>query len=116
MPAEAKANEKPSPAPVRELTSKRDEKPIPAAQDLTGKWNVVNTVNTTSLQSFQNLQIGFAVSINQTGKTFTAKGQKVSENGRSLPAGSRTPIQLKGFIDGDRIEATFSEEGATRQS
>jgi hypothetical protein len=86
------------------------------APDLSGKWNVVNTVNTTAHRGFQNLQVGFAVSINQTGKTFTAKGQKVSENGRSLPASSRTPIQLKGFIDGDRVEATFSEQGTVRKT
>ena len=86
------------------------------APDLSGKWNVVNTVNTTAHRGFQNLQVGFALSINQTGKTFTAKGQKVSENGRSLPASSRTPIQLKGFIDGDRVEATFSEQGTVRRT
>jgi hypothetical protein len=86
------------------------------APDLSGKWNVVNTVNTTAHRGFQNLQVGFALSINQTGKTFTAKGQKVSENGRSLPASSRTPIQLKGFIDGDRVEATFSEQGTVRKT
>ena len=92
------------------------EKTTPTAQDLSGKWNVVNTVHTTAYKSFQNLQIGFAVSIHQTGRTFTAQGQKVSENGRSLPASSRTPIQLKGFVDGDKIEATFSEQGTVRKT
>ena len=86
------------------------------APDLTGDWTIVNTVNTTSHRSFQNLRIGFALSINQSGTTFTAKGQKVSENGRSLPASSRTPIELKGSIKGDRIEATFSERGALRKT
>ena len=86
------------------------------ARDLSGRWNVVNTVHTTTNRGFQNLQVGFALSISQTGRTFTANGQKVSENGRSLPAGSRTPIQLKGFIDGDRVEATFSEQGALRKT
>ena len=99
----------PAPTPVEEKTAA-------TAQDLSGKWNVVNTVHTTAYKSFQNLQIGFAVSIHQTGRTFTAQGHKVSENGRSLPASSRTPIQLKGFIDGDKIEATFSEQGAVRKS
>lgn len=86
------------------------------APDLTGNWRVVNTVSTTRYASFQNLQIGFAVSIDQQGTTFTAKGQKISENGRTLPANSRTPIELKGFIKGDRIEATFSEQGEARRS
>lgn len=84
--------------------------------NLTGEWNVVNTVNTTAYRSFKNLQIGFALSINQTGTTFTAKGRKVSENGRTLPARSRTPIELKGVINGDRVEATFYEEGTIRKT
>lgn len=113
-PAKAKVEEispapAPTPAPVAEKTA-------PAAQDLTGKWNLVNTVHTTAYKSFQKLQIGFAVSIHQTGRTFTAQGHKVSENGRRLPASSRTPIHLKGFIDGDKIEATFSEQGAARKT
>jgi len=86
------------------------------AQDLTGKWNVVNRIQKTSYRSFQNMNIGFELTINQSGKSFTGEGRKVSENGRSLPAGSRTPIEVKGSIDGDRVEATFFEAGALRKS
>jgi hypothetical protein len=98
-----------------------DDKPVATtekskAADLNGTWTVVNTVQATSYKSFQNLQIGFVVSISQNGTTFTATGRKVSENGRKLPAGSRTPIQLKGIINGDRVEATFSEDGITRRT
>src|SRR6185503_16389763 len=67
-------------------------------------------------RSFKNMKIGFALSINQPGTSFTGTGHKVSENGRSLPAGSRTPIQVQGSIEGDRIEATFFEDGTARKS
>ncbi len=103
-------------APRVNESARVSETPVAATPDLTGAWNVVNTVDTTAYRSFQNLRIGFALSINQTGTTFTAKGRKVSENGRSLPAASRTPIKLKGVINGDRIEATFSEQGSTRKT
>ena len=86
------------------------------AQDLSGRWNVVNTVESTSYQSFKNMKIGFALSIDQNGTQFTGKGQKVSENGVSLPPSSRTPIKVQGSINGDRVEATFFEEGAARKS
>ena len=95
------------PAPVQQ--------PEPA-RDLSGTWNVVNTIETTSYNTYKNMKIGFALSINQTGTTFTGNGKKVSENGRSLPAESRTPIQVKGSINGDRIEATFFEQGTARKS
>jgi hypothetical protein len=98
----------PSSAPVDDGAS--------AAQDLTGKWNVVNTIQKTSYGSYNNLQIGFNLSIEQSGKGFTGRGEKVSENGRSLPAGSRTPIQVKGSIIGDRVEATFYEQGSARKT
>jgi len=96
-------------------------RPAPAqqpemARDLSGKWNVVNTIDTTSYSNYKNMKIGFALSIDQTGSTFTGNGRKVSENGRILPVGSRTPIQVKGSINGDRIEATFFEEGTARKS
>jgi hypothetical protein len=85
-------------------------------KDLTGKWNVVNSVQKTSYRSFQNMNIGFELTINQSGKSFTGAGRKVSENGHSLPATSRTPIEVKGSIDGDRVEATFFEQGTLRKT
>lgn len=127
-PAKTTVEEKTTPpAPAKETVAEKTIPPTPTpapleaktastAQDLTGKWNVVNIVQTSAYKSFQNLQIGFALSINQTGRTFTAQGHKVSENGRSLPASGRTPIQLRGVIDGDKIEATFSEQGAMRKT
>jgi hypothetical protein len=101
----------PAPAAVKE-----SKKPLNTTRDLSGKWTILNSVDTTAYGSFKNMKIGFDVSINQTGSTFTGKGRKVSENGRSLPAGSRTPIQVQGSINGDRIEATFIEEGTARKS
>jgi len=86
------------------------------AQDLTGEWKVVNNVKKTAYRSFDNLEIGFRLVINQTGSKFTANGEKISENGRSLPASGRTPIQVSGSIDGDRVEATFVELGAVRKT
>jgi Domain of unknown function (DUF4388) len=111
----APAAAQPSSVPVAEQVEPNRE-PTSPAQDLTGKWNVVNTVQKTSYGSFNNLQIGFNLSIQQSGKGFTGRGEKVSENGRSLPPGSRTPIQVQGSINGDRVEATFYEQGTTRKT
>ena len=86
------------------------------AQDLTGEWKVVNSVKKTAYRSFNDLEIGFRLVINQTGSKFTAHGEKISENGRSLPASGRTPIKVIGSIEGDRVEATFFEEGAVRKT
>ena len=105
--------ENPSPAEAPQSTAVPD---TAAVTDLTGNWNVVNTVEQTSYGAYRNMQIGFNVSINQTGNDFTGQGEKISENGRSLPAEGRTPIVVKGTIDGDKVEATFSETGATRKT
>ncbi len=108
-----------APAPVTVATGKQPTAaPVPAVDqhDLTGKWTVVNTVQNTSYGSYRNLQIGFDLSIKQDGNGFTGEGRKVSENGRSLPADSRTPIHVKGSIEGDRIEANFFEDGTQRKT
>lgn len=105
------ANSAPAPVAVKE-----GKKPLNVVRDLSGKWTVVNSVDTTAYRSFKSMKIGFDLSIDQKGSTFTGKGRKVSENGRSLPANSRTPIQVQGSINGDRIEATFIEEGTARKS
>ena len=87
-----------------------------AVPDLSGNWKVVNTVEQTSYDAYKNMEIGFNVSIDQAGKEFTGRGEKISENGQSLPAAGRTPIVVKGTIDGDKVEATFSESGARRNT
>ena len=95
---------------------KPDDQPNTTAQNLSGKWTIVNTIETTSYQSFKNLKLGFDLSIAQNGTSFTGRGLKVSENGRTLPVNSRTPIQVKGSINGDRVEAIFYEEGTGRKT
>ena len=84
--------------------------------DLTGTWKVTNTVDQTSYQAYQNMEVAFNVSINQSGNAITGKGEKISENGRSLPTNGRTPIEMKGTVDGDKIEATFFENGRLRKT
>lgn len=109
VPAPVAASDEPVSTPVA---------PAPAMDqhDLTGKWTIVNTVQNTSYGSYKNLQIGFDLSIKQDGNGFTGEGRKVSENGRALPANSRTPIHVKGSIEGDRIEANFFEDGTLRKT
>jgi Domain of unknown function (DUF4388) len=114
QPSVATSNQ-PASAPVAAQVEPNHQ-PTSPAQDLTGKWSVVNTVQKTSYNSFSNMEIGFNLSIEQNGRGFTGTGEKVSENGRSLPRGSRTPIQVKGSIDGDRVEATFFEAGSARKT
>jgi len=84
--------------------------------DLTGTWKVTNTIDQTSYQAYQNMEVAFNVSINQDGNAITGKGEKISENGRSLPTNGRTPIEMKGTVDGDKIEATFFENGKVRKT
>lgn len=124
----------PSPvtAPQRQNTPVRNATPSPAVasadrpetrddvaanvQDLTGEWRVINTVEKTSYKSFGNMQVGFRLKINQQGNEFTASGEKFFENGRTLAADSRTPIHVRGSINGDEVVATFVEDGKSRKS
>lgn len=85
-------------------------------QDLNGEWRIINTVEKTAYKSFGNMEVGFRLTINQNGKEFTAKGEKFSENGQTLPTARRTPIQLKGSIEGDKVIATFVEDGRERRT
>jgi hypothetical protein len=111
-----------TPAAVQTSTSVSDQQvangtaPTSVTPDLTGNWNVTNTIEQTAYQPYKNMQVGFELAINQTGNEFTGTGQKVSENGQSLPGTSRTPIVVRGSIEGDKVKATFSETGATRKT
>jgi hypothetical protein len=121
LPATVGTNDTPATTPVAAepvpATGAARRESAPAVDhNLTGKWTIVNKVQNTSFTSYKNLEIGFDLSIRQDGNGFTGEGRKVSENGRSLPANSQTPIHVKGSIEGDRIEAAFFEDGALRKT
>lgn len=101
---------------VVDTSSSTATRPDSDVQNLSGEWRVVNTVERTAYKSFDNMQVGFRLTINQNGKDFTAKGEKFSENGQTLPVARRTPIQVRGSIDGDKVVATFYEDGRTRRT
>ncbi len=105
-----------SPAPVVSTVRRESDERATKVQDLTGEWHVINTVEKTGYKSFDKIQLGFRLKINQKGKEFTAKGEKFSENGKTLPAVSRTPIHVTGSIEGDKVVATFVEDGRMRRS
>lgn len=101
------------------VTAERRDESEPSdvnAHDLAGEWKVINTVQKTAYKSYGNLKVGFRLRIKQTGKDFTATGEKFFENGRNLPPNSRTPIQVTGSIDGDKVVATFIEDGLMRRT
>lgn len=100
----------------RPVAVSEQSKPDTMTPDLSGEWRVINTVQKTGYKSYGNLQVGFRLSIDQNGKEFTAKGEKVSENGKTLPAARRTPINVTGSIDGDNVLATFVEDGRMRRT
>jgi hypothetical protein len=91
--------------------------PVPAkAPDLSGKWNMVNTIERTSYPAYTNLRMGYQLVITQTGAEFTADGQKVSENGRVMADYEQTPIHLTGSVNQSGASATFVEEGLRRKT
>jgi hypothetical protein len=91
--------------------------PVPAkAPNLSGEWNMVNTIERTSYPAYTNLRIGYQLVITQTGTEFTADGEKVSENGRQMADYERTPIHVTGSVDQSGASATFVEEGLRRST
>ena len=88
----------------------------PRTPNLTGTWKVINTVEKTSYKPFANLRIGYRLTFNQKGTDFTAMGEKVLENGRTLPTAGRTVIDLTGTFEGETFQARFVEKGARRKT
>ena len=106
----------PEPQPEVKRVAAEPEKRATKVQDLTGEWQVINTVQKTAYKSFDKMKVGFRLKINQQGQEFTGTGEKFSENGQSVPAAYRTPIRVTGSIDGEKVVATFVEDGRMRRT
>jgi 1A family penicillin-binding protein len=86
----------------------------PESADLNGRWEIVNSIDTTTFPAFRGLRLSYRVALHQQGTSVTGEGEKWAENGRQVPAARRTPIHLSGTIAGRRVLLHFTEQGARR--
>jgi hypothetical protein len=105
---------KPSEATPNKSNRPTPEPSIQARPNLSGEWNVMNTIEKTSVPTYANLRLGYHLVIKQTGSDFTGEGEKVTENGRQMADYERTPIHVNGSVSGNHVSATFVEEGLRR--
>lgn len=105
-----------SPKPEQDRLPPRIE-PTPAqAANLSGEWSMVNAIEKTSYPAYANLRLGYHLVISQTGTEFTANGEKITEDGRSMADYERTPIHVTGSVNHNSVSATFVEEGQRRST
>ena len=92
----------------------REERAASSDTDLSGWWEMTNTIQSTNYADFKGLRLGYRVQLEQDGDRIVGRGQKWSENGRTLPASARTPLTVTGTVDGDKVILEFKERGAKR--
>jgi len=92
----------------------REEKASSAADDLSGWWEMTNTIQSTNYADYKGLRLGYRLQLDQDGDRIVGRGQKWSENGRTLPSSARTPLTVNGTIDGNKVTLEFRERGAKR--
>jgi hypothetical protein len=88
--------------------------PVPSDTDLSGWWELSNTIASTNYSAYRGLRLGYRVQFEQDGDRLIGRGQKWSEDGRPVSAGARSPIAVTGRVEGRRVILQFTEQGARR--
>ncbi|MEA2601759.1 MAG: penicillin-binding protein [Acidobacteriota bacterium] len=107
--------------PVRRAERYEPEEP-PAemerepVDDLSGWWELTNTIQSTNFAEYQGLRLSYRLQLEQDGDRITGRGQKWSEDGRPVPAAGRTPLTVSGTIEGGKVTLQFTERGARRST
>lgn len=105
-------------APVERIDEPGEE--TPAAGDepvhVGGQWELVHDVEATSYRPYEGMRLGYRILLVQQGNRVYGRGQKVSENGVTLPPGQRTPIDVAGRIEDGQLVLNFTEIGPSRTS
>ena len=81
---------------------------------LSGDWVMNTRVESSQVQRYEGLRLGYVLSLRQDGDRISGTGWKVREDDRTIRAASRTPINFDGVMNGDRVELTFTEGGRRR--
>ena len=84
--------------------------------NINGTWTVALRVEKTSYNAFRNLELTYTIQIVQSGTSFSGSGEKTTEAGHELAGKAHTPISLTGTMDGDIIDAEYTENGVDRES
>jgi len=84
--------------------------------DINGSWVIETKTTDTSYSRFKNLDLTYTVQLVQDGSNITGSGEKTTENGREVEGKAHTPIEIKGTIKGNSIDASFTEDGTERES
>jgi penicillin-binding protein 1A len=79
--------------------------------NLAGWWEVTNTVDAASLGQDHGVRVTYRIALRQEGTQITGQGEKWAEDGRPLPAASRTAIGLAGSVNGREVRLHFVERG-----
>jgi penicillin-binding protein 1A len=86
----------------------------PAGQDLSGWWELTNTIASTNYAAYRGLRLTYRLQLEQDGDRLTGRGQKWAEEGAPVSAAARSPISVTGRIEGGKVILQFTERGAKR--
>lgn len=110
-----KAEEERAARDEEEAEPEEEESPAQSG-DLSGWWEMTNTIQSTNYAQYKGLRLGYRLQLEQDGDRISGRGQKWSENGRTLPSSARTPITVTGRVEGGTVRLQFTERGAKRSS
>ncbi len=79
--------------------------------ELGGWWQVTNSVDAAAAGQASNSRVTYRIALRQEGNRITGEGERWAEDGRTLPAGSRAPIDVSGTIEGREVRLRFVERG-----
>jgi hypothetical protein len=97
-------------------TATRNEDGTAAVRDLSGYWTLDTRVESSSMNAYEGLQLGYRLQLQQSGNRISGDGVKTLENGRALGESAQTPIAVHGTLDGTRLTLTFTERGRQRET
>lgn len=100
--------------PRTDDVEEEDEEEETADFDLSGWWEMTNRIQSTNFEQYKGLRLGYRLNLEQEGNRITGRGQKWTEDGRTLTSSARTPITVTGTIDGRKVTLKFTEQGTKR--
>lgn len=106
-------NPEPPPARIDPVKSRADDV-LAEPSLLSGDWMMNTRVESSRLERYEGLRLGYRVTLRQHGNRINGTGWKISEDEQAIGATARTPITFEGTLNDDRLELTFTEQGRRR--
>jgi hypothetical protein len=87
-----------------------------STKNYSGEWSMISEIENAQMTTYVGMKIEWVLHLTQSGNNVQGMAEKIAVNAEKLDFRSRTTLQLKGTLDGNKFTISYIENGSRRET